>query len=884
MKIIKRIGIIIAVLIIILIPTVIFISTTYDEAVIKYLKKYLDKHLITEIEVDKIKFSVLKNFPHASVELKNICAKSTLNFSERDFINENTDTLLIAKSIFFEFGLLKLLSGKYIIKNIHINKGKLKILIDKNGRSNYKIWDPGDKKSGPGLNIDLQSLILTDVDLHINNLKDKYQLDAYDKKLIIKGSLSNTINSLITKGNFYIVNFALGNKNIFKHKEFYFETDLLYQNNNFKIINSKFKLGSLNFNVDGDITKSYPENINLNISAGKVKLSEILSLFQDRQNTLTNTFSFYGNTYFNSTISGHLSKGRYPHVVSNFFINNGTIINKKTKEKLSNIKLKGIYTNGKLNNGNTSSIIIEEFHTSAKNILLNGRLNINNFNSPHVKFSLDSELDLNEISRIIKIDTLDYISGKLNAKIDLRGSISSLSKISREDFVKLTKKCSLTFVNTEFKISNSEFIADRINGKILISDNIKFYNISFGIDNNNFLVNGIFSNAFEFALLKNKNLVFNAEVKSDYLNLKSLLSNQLQAKNKDSKSKSIYTRNVYSKIILTIKDFEFGKFNAANISSVINYSPGILSFKILRLNSFNGDINGHGSVTVKNDNYFIQCHSELKSIDINEFFYSFNNFGQNFIVDRNLKGNLSGDVNFSAILNKALIISKESITADGNLEIENGELIQFEPLMGLSKFISVEELSHIKFKTLNNEILIKDKIITIPEMDIYSSAINITALGIHDFDNNYDYRIKVSMTDLLFNKAKEKTREVNKFGIVEDDGLGKITIPLKITGKGDKYEPSFDKQTAFSILKKNVQKEKQVLKSIFRDEFYYTEKDSVKKENSFNNKHLDYKISWEEQHDKKDVIFENQDIKKEDFPEYIMEWDENEDTLERKND
>jgi len=214
MKIIKRIGIVITVLIIIIIPTGIFISTTYDEAVIRYLKKYLDNHLITEIEVDKIDFSLLKNFPRASVELKNIYARSTLNFSERDFLNEDTDTLLIAKSIFFEFGLLKILSGKYIIKNIHINDGKLKILIDKKGRSNYKIWDPGDKKSGPGLNIDLQSLILTDVDLHINNLKDKYHLDAYDKKIIVKVNLSNTINSIITKGNFQIRNFSIGNKNL----------------------------------------------------------------------------------------------------------------------------------------------------------------------------------------------------------------------------------------------------------------------------------------------------------------------------------------------------------------------------------------------------------------------------------------------------------------------------------------------------------------------------------------------------------------------------------------------------------------------------------------------------------------------------------------------
>lgn len=878
MKIVKRIGIIIALLIIILITAGIFISITYDEAVIKYLKKYLDRHLITEIEVDKINFSLLKTFPNASVELKNIFARSTLNFSAHDFNIANTDTLLAAKSIFFEFGLLKILKGEYIIKNIHIIDGNLNIFIDNDGRSNYNIWDPGDKKSGSVSSIDLQSMILTDINLQINNLKDKYDLVAFGKKTIIKGSLSNTLNSLLTKGSFYIRSFTLDNKKIFKQKAFNFEADLLYQNNNYEIRKGKVKLGSLYFNINGDITKDYPKNINLKISDGKVKLSEILPLLQNHLKTFLNTFSISGNTYFNSTISGTLSKDSPPHIESSFFISNGTIFNKKTKEKISNIKLKGIYTNGQLNNGNTSSINIEKFYASAKNIKLNGKLTIQNFNFPRVQLSLDTDLDLDETAQFINFNSLDFLNGNLNAKIDLSGNISGLSTISKKDFVRLAKKCRLTFSNAAFKISNSEFIMDKINGDIIVSDNIKCDNLFFTIDNNDFLVKGIFNNVFDFFLLKNKNLVFNAEVSSDYLDLKNLLSNQLHDKSINNKSKPGHSKNIYFKTVLSIKEFKFGKFNAANISSVINYIPGTLSFKILQLYSFNGNINAHGSICKKHDNYIMQCQSELKSIDINKFFYSFNNFGQNFIVDNNLKGNLSGDVDFSATFNKKLIIAKESITADGNLKIENGELIQFEPLMGLSKFISVEELNHIEFKTLNNEILIKDKVITIPEMDIYSSAINITALGVHKFDNSFDYRIKVLLTDLLLNKARKKSKEINKFGIVEDDGFGKISIPLKISGTGDKYETSFDKQTAVSTLKNNIQREKKVLKNIFKDEFYDSEKDSV------NNKNLDFNISWEEQYDKKDVIFENQDIKKEDTPEYIIEWDENEDATDRKND
>ena len=201
-------------------------------------------------------------------------------------------------SIFFEFGLLKILKGEYIIKNIHIIDGNLNIFIDNDGRSNYNIWEPGDKKSASASSIDLQSMILTDINLRIISLKDKYDLVAFGKKTIIKGSLSNSLNSLLTKGIFYIRSFTLENKKIFKQKAFNFEADLLYQNNNYKIRKGKVKLGSLNFNINGDIAKGYPKNINLKISDGKVKLSELLLLLQNHLKVFLNTFSIFSAAVF----------------------------------------------------------------------------------------------------------------------------------------------------------------------------------------------------------------------------------------------------------------------------------------------------------------------------------------------------------------------------------------------------------------------------------------------------------------------------------------------------------------------------------------------------------------------------------------------------------
>jgi hypothetical protein len=883
MKIARRTLIIVTFLILVLLGIGIFISVTYEDTAIKYLKKYLDNHLMTEIEVDDISFSLLKSFPYASVRFKNVYAKSALNFAVHDFTGQDIDTLLTANNVFFEFGIIKLLSGKYEIRNININNGKLKILIDNDGKANYKIWKSGQKKHSKDFYMNLQSMVFSDIDIYLINIKDRYTVSAFNKKLIIKGNLSDSLNNLLIKGNLHIADLSVNNKFLLGDKEFYIVSNLLNKNDNYKIRKGKIRLGSASLNVRGDILYGQLPEINLNISSGKAKLSEVLSLFQNKTDFLPGFFSVSGNAYFNARISGKLSQTFPPDIMAAFHVTNATLLNNKSRERLS-LRLKGTYTNGEKNNPGSTEIYINDFYAAARNSTVDGKLNINNINQPQFRLILNASIDLNEMQNFVNIDTLEYVNGNLNAKIDITGIIRDVKKITKRDFIGFTKDCMLNFSKANFKITGTGLVVNDINGEVFIGDNIKLSNLSLSIGSNTLLVDGILNNFFEFSLLRNKYLVLNADISSDIISIKTPIAyNPRNNSGKEEPAASLPTdllvnANVY------IKNLSIDKFEASDISGVINYRPGIINFRIKQLKSFDGSITGHGLITEKEDNYFIQCQSDLTLLDINRFFYSFNNFGQNFIVEKNLKGHLSGDVVFSSVVDKKSGFLKKTIKADGNLRIENGELIQFEPMMGLSKYIALEELNHIKFKTLSNEILIRDQIITIPEMDIYSSALNITALGIHKFDNSYDYRIKVSMTDLLFNKARKKRKEINDFGIIEDDELGKISVPLKFIGKGDNYEITFDKKAALGTLKNNIQNEKKVLGNIFREEFSYSHEDNNLKENDINNKNIDNNISWEEEYDKKDAIFKKEELNKEHSPEYIIEWDENEDTLDRKND
>jgi len=211
--------------------------------------------------------------------------------------------------------------------------------------------------------------------------------------------------------------------------------------------------------------------------------------------------------------------------------------------------------------------------------------------------------------------------------------------------------------------------------------------------------------------------------------------------NKDSENPGSYhfPDKIALQLRLNIENFEVGKFYATDIKGNLNYKPKMFSLHEVSFNSMNGTVKAGGVIIQKfNNDFVVRTKSRLYNINMNKLFYSFNNFGQTFISNQNLEGNLTGDVYFSSEFSDKIRIYNQTVSAESDILITNGELNDFEPMLGLSKFIDVDELKQIKFSTLKNTITIRDEQIIIPQMDIESSALNLTASGVHYFNSEYE--------------------------------------------------------------------------------------------------------------------------------------------------
>jgi hypothetical protein len=77
----------------------------------------------------------------------------------------------------------------------------------------------------------------------------------------------------------------------------------------------------------------------------------------------------------------------------------------------------------------------------------------------------------------------------------------------------------------------------------------------------------------------------------------------------------------------------------------------------------------------------------------------------------------------------------KSFTAEGKYTLTDGALINFDPVKELSSFIELSELSNIKFDNLENDFFIRSNSFYMPQMDVRSSAVDLSVNGKHGFNN-----------------------------------------------------------------------------------------------------------------------------------------------------
>ena len=803
----------------------------------------LNRHLSSKLDVGSFRFSLLRKFPKASVELKDILVHSSPDFNPADFSGINTDTLLAAKSASIEFRIRDILLENYNIEKISIRSGKLNLFSDSAGLDNYNIIWKEEKKSGEDISLNLNRINLKDVSSLYHDLENRLTIKGMINDGRIKSKISGNYIDFDATSGIQINLFKLYNTSITKSIPGDVEVILHKTDKGILFKKGTLRIENWDFILTGFISSE--NDLDLTVSGKNIDISKIPNYFPEKYKNMVSYYHPSGTLKIDSKIRGISSHALNPHIEITYLLNNAHIDNGRSALGIDNFSFEGSFSNGAKNKAETSSFTIKNFTTTLGSAAYTGSFSVFNLTRPRAELILNGIVYPAELKEFLNLQNVEWAGGSVDLDLKLSGLLEKKDKYRFSDIFELNSRSEVIFKSFGIKLKNKRLDLEDVTGNILFSESTSTNNLQFNYNGQKIKLNGNFINFPEWLAGKPVNLIASASLSAGcirpalFLN-DSATSNQASVK----KAPVIFPDDVILDLNFNIDTLIYKTFSAERIIGTLNYKPGLLNFKTLNMNSQKGNISGNGLIAQNSNKSFLARGSfGLNNVDINEAFITFHNFGQDFLKAENIAGSLSGTLSVLLPVDSLLNPDMKSVTAEGKYLLTDGALISFDPVKELSSFIELSELENIRFDQLENDFFIRNYSLYMPQMDVRSSAVDLAVNGRHRFDNVYEYHVKMYLSEILSKKARKNRSVTSEFGEVEDDGLGRTSVFLKILGKGEDIKVSYDMKAAGSQIRNDIKKERQTLKSILNEEYGGYSKEIPVKEKSVSKPR--FKITWE---------------------------------------
>ncbi len=780
------------------------ITYIYGERIEQELLKKIREKSLAEIQVKDVNLSFFKNFPYASIKLNDVLI---IEKEER-----YPDTLLYAKEGNFQFNIFQLFNEQQEINKIVFYKSNLNIKYDENDNTNFKIIKGVENKEK---RLGINQILFLDSKITYLHKRKETSIESIAHNLLLDIQKDEKTRATIL-GDILINKLLVGKTDYINNKECVIDATISVLDNNINIDNSTFYIEDVECIISGDIKGN---NVNLDIEAQEQKIKSVFMHMPESYKSTFKSFKADGYLSCKGKIIGEVSKNSNPDFEMDVTINDGVFTLEESSFKLSGISMKAYIDNGKDNNFESTIIKVDDYISTTDKSYFNGSFQIKNLNKYYISTDINSKIDLREINTFFESTPFINMKGILSSNTKYSG-ILSFSENMRKHFLDAIHQSSISIKDMEFQYMESPLVFGIQNLVGNINNNkISVENSSITISDSDFKYQGDITNLISYLLNESEKIVLNGNMESIYIRFDELIQ---ITKINSSKTKSTTTLPDWVELYLStqIKQFSYQYFIAEDLDLELSYSDYTLEAKELEMSTLNGGITGEAKFFEYPNNYLkLITSAHLEKINIRDLFTAFQNFGQEFIKDKHIKGVGTADIQLKSSWNPGFDFDPNKLELNSHLIIEKGELVDFSPLLKLSSYVSVEELSNVKFSTLENTIKISKNNINIPAMEIESSALSVFVSGTHNFDNEIDYRIRLLLSNLLSRKSREKNKSFDdEFGALIDDDLGRTTLYLRMDGTSVDPNIYFDKIRIKEKIKKEVKKEKEEIKKIIKED------------------------------------------------------------------
>lgn len=800
-KVLFYIALAVSVLLIAFVASVFF----FQDKIIQQFIREANKQLNTPVNIAKIEVSLFQQFPQLSIVLKDVYVEDS---------HPGQYPLLTAKRISFQMNPLEVWDGTYVVKGVKINDSETNLKINAKGENNYTITTSSKGTQQGSIQFALKDVDLKNTKVNYFNINAGQDFVFTSEKLNASIQTANDVYDIEANGQLTTDKIKIGKHSYLDGKAFFIKSKLSYDdaNKSLTINPSAITLKNAAFSIKGTYSWKEKNDIDLITDGKNADIQTLLSLLPEHASKDLEKYRSEGEVYFTSKLKGEISERKHPSLSINFGFHNATIYHPEYRTKIEEASLEGSFASSNVSELRQATLVLKNIEGKLNNEGFTANFILHNFLDPEVQCDIKGKVNAQAIMSFYPVESLKNVTGDLMLDIAFEGKVGHLKNKATAQRVSTQGAIDLLDINLTY--GNEKIPLEHLNGNLQFSNNdLALSNVRGRFGRSDFLLNGFFKNIITFLLFENQPIGIETDLKSNHLDLNQLFaigfSSGAENKNQTQQYTFRIPSNVYLNFNCDIKSLTYRKFHGMDVRGDLLVKNEVAVSRNLSIKSMGGQLILSGIVDAKNKKAIdVVSTVKLLGIHLDSAFYVFENFNQDFIKDRHLKGQATADVNLEMTFNEHLRLFPETLIADIGVFIKNGELNNFEPMKKLNKYLDDEGLSKLRFSDLKNDIHIEKKSIYIPQMEIRSNVTDLKVSGTHTFDQNIDYRINTPL-------RKKRVMDVEASGALEEqDGQSKLF--LKIVGTTANYRVVYDTESVRKKISQDLKKEVQELKEAFK--------------------------------------------------------------------
>jgi hypothetical protein len=814
----------------ILLGIVLLITTgvyVFKDEICGYVIQEVNKHLKAKVKVDEVDLTFWGSFPSLSVDFNKV-------FIQDAYKNATAkDTLLYSDRIRMKFNPMDIWEENYKVHSIEVEPGTIQLKVNRRGQVNYDILKETKDTVQTSFDLALESVDLEEVRLSYHNKATAQYYKTSIASLNLEGNFDQDRFSVATTTKLLINKIRSGKITLLSNQEA--ELDLSLNVDKTKdlveIPKALIKIAGLPFEVAGFVN---PNQTKFELHSKDFQLTELANRFAVSETDEIDKYSGTGTAYADLYIESNNKRTEPAKIKCLFGIKEGSLTEPASKIKLSKVQLEGEYNNS--GGAGNEFLNLKKLKINTPGGPFKGELKLTQFDHPRIVGNADGVLNLGMLHQLFRFPYVEKVNGNVNVSTDF--IVQTIIEQGTKDYS--VEKCegNVQLNHVGLKLENDHRYFNDMSGSLYLrNDEAGVDNVSLNVGASDLKFDGIFKNIFNYFAGTGK-LEADVEIKGNYIDLQDLGTTTKEEKIQDARE-YVLPDDIGGTMFTEVAEIKYENHRFKNVSGKMEMKNRRLFFPNVSLRNADADISGSLTIEERSAEIFhITTEVQSQNLQFKSLFKEWDNFNQSVIGEENIYGKAQSKVYFEAPFDLRSGILSRSIKSQVYLKITEGRLKNVAAFKSITESLQTntakmvigkeniaqleKKLMDLRFETLENTFIIENGKLTIPEMMIHTSALDIETSGTHTFENMIDYRFAFRFRDL---KAGNRATE---FGTEIDDGTG-MKVYMRMYGNIDNPTIVWDKSSRKEQLKDDLKQEKETVKSMLKSEFGLFKGDSTVK-------------------------------------------------------